>query len=140
MHARALNSGWGKQVGDFRAERTCIGAVKFAQVMSTTPNQSIPCRAQTLDVLRLMGSSLPILMLQGDDDGFGTRWLLDGQQVEPGIARYLMDEGFIAENGATEFGARRLTLTDAGLRFRTNGVQWWRSLGFLERLSVWFLG
>ena len=106
----------------------------------TSTSHAIPSRAQTLDVLRLMGTSLPILMLQGDDDGFGTRWLLDGQQVEPGIARYLMDEGFIAENGATEFGARRLTLTDAGLQFRANGVRWWRSLGLLERLSVWFLG
>lgn len=106
----------------------------------TSTNHMIPSRAQTLDVLRLMGTSLPILMLPGDDDGFGTRWLLDGQEVEPGIARYLMDEGFVAENGATELGVRCLALTDAGLQLRTNGVRWWQSLGFLRRLSIRFLG
>lgn len=108
--------------------------------MRTPPRQLIPFRAQTLDVLRLMGTSLPILMLPGDDDGFGTRWLLDGQEVEPGIARYLMDEGFIAENGVTEFGARCLTLTEAGQKFRTSGMRWWQGIGFLERIGVRFFG
>ena len=100
----------------------------------------IPNRAQTLDVLRLIGTYRPILMLPGDDDGYGTRWVLDGQQVQPGIAKYLMEAGFIADSGATEFGARRLALTDSGKLFRENGVRWWQSLGFLERLRITFFG
>ena len=79
-------------------------------------------------------------MLPAADDGFGTRWVLDGQQVQPGIAKYLMDAGFVADTGATEFGARILTLTDSGLRFRENGVLWWKSLGFLERLKITIFG
>jgi len=51
-----------------------------------------------------------------------------------------MDAGFIADSGATEFAVRRLTLTDSGYRFRENGVLWWSSLGFLERLRITIFG
>lgn len=108
--------------------------------MNSSPTTPIPNRAQTLEVLRLMGAYRPILMLPGDDDGYGTRWVLDGQQVQPGIAKYLMKAGFLADTGATEFGARELALTESGKRFRENGVLWWQSLGFLERLTITILG
>jgi hypothetical protein len=105
-----------------------------------SPASLIPCRAQTLDVLRHMGAYRPMLMLRGSDDGYGTRWLLDGMQVQPGIAMYLMNGGFIVDSGATEFGARKLTLTESGKRLRDNGVIWWESLGYLERLRVTIFG
>ncbi|SBT03806.1 conserved hypothetical protein [Candidatus Accumulibacter aalborgensis] len=108
--------------------------------MNSSPTTLIPNRAQTLEVLRLMGTHRPILMLPGNDDGYGTRWVLDGQQVQPWIAKYLMKAGFLADTGATEFGARTLTLTESGNRFRRNGVLWWKSLGFLERLTITILG
>ena len=108
--------------------------------MDTSPTTLIPNRAQTLDVLRLMGTHRPLLMLPAADDGFGTRWVIDGQQVPPGIAKYLMGAGFVADTGATEFGARMLALTDSGQRFRENGVLWWKSLGFLERLKITLFG
>ena len=108
--------------------------------MDTSPTSLIPNRAQTLDVLRLMGMHRPLLMLPAADDGFGTRWVIDGQQVQPGIAKYLMESGFVADTGATEFGARTLDLTDSGQRFRDNGVLWWKSLSLLERLKVTLLG
>lgn len=100
----------------------------------------IPNRAMTLEVLRHMGTYRPLLMLPGYHDGYGTRWSVDGQQIHPGIAKYLMEGGYVADQGATEFGARRLMLTDAGKRFRANGIRWWQSLGFLERISVRFFG
>ena len=87
-----------------------------------------------------MGTYRPLLMLPGYKDGYGTRWAIDGQQVPPGIAKYLMEAGFVADGGATEFGARRLMLTDSGKRLRASGIHWWQSLGFLERLRVRFLG
>jgi len=108
--------------------------------MSDKPTQSIPNRAQTLEVLRHMGTYRPLLMLPGYNDGYGTRWVIDGQQVLPGIAKYLMAAGYVADSGATEFGARQLLLTDSGKRFRASGIRWWQSLGFLERLGVRFLG
>ena len=108
--------------------------------MESSPTQLIPNRAQTLEVLRLMGKNRPMLMLCGEDDGYGTRWLLDGQEVLPGIAKYLMHAGLIAEAGATEFGARRLRLTDSGARALANGVLWWQGLGFLQRLKITILG
>ena len=101
---------------------------------------TIPSRAETLKVLRLMGDYEPILMLAGWDDGFGTRWTLDGQQVQPAIARYLMESGFIVENGKTQFGARKLALTPAGVRFRDNGLRWWASLSFFEKVKVMIFG
>ena len=100
----------------------------------------IPTRAQTLEVLRLMGAYRPILMLPGSEDGGGSRWLLDGQQVLPGIAKYLMNWGYIAEDGATDLGALRLTLTEAGRRLRDNGQRWWASLNTLQRLRVIVFG
>lgn len=108
--------------------------------MDSSATKSIPHRAQTLQVLRLIETHRPLLMLAGDDDGYGTRWVLDGEQVQPAIAKYLMNEGFIAENGATGFGAKKLTLTEAGSRFRDNGVRWWKSLGLLEKLKITVLG
>lgn len=100
----------------------------------------IPDRAYTLMILRVMDRREPMLMLIGDDDGFGTRWTLHGQQVEPAIARYLMDEGFIAEFGKTEFGARKLALTEAGTAFFRDGDRWWKKLKWLQRLWVRVFG
>lgn len=108
--------------------------------MNAPLSKVIPSRAETLKVLRLMGKHQPILMLTGDDDGYGTRWTLGGQQVQPAIARYLMEAGFIADAGATQFGARKLALTSDGARFRENGIHWWASLSFLQRLKVMILG
>jgi len=108
--------------------------------LNFSPTGLIPNRAQTLEILRLMGRHRPLLMLLGDDDGYGTRWLLDGQEVPPGIAKYLMQAGLVADAGATGFGVRRLALTDSGNRVRENGETWWKSLGFIERLRVWILG
>ena len=100
----------------------------------------IPYRADTLRVIRLMGSHVPIMMLPGDDDGYGTRWTLGGQEVEPAIARYLMTEGFIAETGVTELGVKIMSLTPTGLQFRDEGVQWWSQLNFLQRMSARLFG
>ncbi|WP_153145691.1 hypothetical protein [Dechloromonas sp. H13] len=108
--------------------------------MSSTSPSTIPNRLETLRVLRLMGDYEPILMLTGSDDGYGTRWTLSGQQVQPAIARYLMETGFVTETGKTQFGARKLALTVDGKRFRDNGVRWWDSLSLLEKLKVTLLG
>ena len=107
--------------------------------MSSSPSP-IPNRVETLRVLRLMGDYEPLLMLAGSDDGYGTRWTLGGQQVQPAIARYLMEAGFVAENGRTQFGARKLALTADGVRFRDNGVRWWAGLSFLQKLKVTIFG
>ena len=103
-------------------------------------NIAIPDRAETLQVLRLMGHAAPMLMLAGDADGYGARWILDGQQVQPAIATYLMNAGFISESGATEMGARKLSLTESGTQFRKDGLLWWSRLGFFEKLQIRFLG
>ncbi len=108
--------------------------------MNSPAPEAIPNPAETLKVLRLMGEYEPILMLTGSDDGYGTRWTLHGQQVQPVIARYLMDTGFVAEKGKTEFGARRLALTDAGSRFRSEGLRWWAGLGLLQKLKITLFG
>lgn len=100
----------------------------------------IPNRADTLRVLRLIGEREPILMLPGDVDGYGTRWTLCGQQVQPAIAHYLMTEGFIAESGSTEFGARILVLTSAGTLFREEGACWWAGLSPLQKLKAIVIG
>lgn len=84
---------------------------------------TIPQRAQTLQVLRLMGPFEPILMLSGDDEGYGSRWTLSGEQVQPAIVRFLMETGFIANAGKTEFGAIKLMLTEKGTEFRTKGLK-----------------
>lgn len=108
--------------------------------MNSPAPEAIPNPAETLKVLRLMGEYEPILMLTGSDDGYGTRWTLHGQQVQPAIARYLMDTGFVAEKGKTEFGARRLALTDSGTRFRAEGLRWWTGLGLLQKLKITLFG
>lgn len=108
--------------------------------MDPSPPPPIPSRAETLEVLRLMGEHEPILMLTGDEDGYGTRWTIHGQQIQPGIARYLMDAGHIADSGATEFGARKLALTEAGAEFRSDGIRWWAGLNLLEKLRVRIFG
>lgn len=108
--------------------------------MSSAPPNLIPRRAETLRVLRLMGNHAPILMLGGDADGYGTRWTLHGQQVQPGIARYLMKEGFLVDSGATEFGARKLALTSRGSQYRAEGVAWWASLSRLQKLKIMIFG
>ncbi|MBL8489035.1 MAG: hypothetical protein JNK22_18370 [Rhodocyclaceae bacterium] len=100
----------------------------------------VPRRAETLEVLRLMGEHEPILMLPGDEDGYGTRWTIHGMQVQPGIARYLMDAGYLAESGRTQLGARRLMLTESGRRFRAEGAAWWAGLGFVEKLRIRLFG
>jgi hypothetical protein len=100
----------------------------------------IPDPAQTLKVLTLMGEHAPILMLRGDDDGFGTRWTLHGQQVQPAIAQFLMKSNYLVDTGATEMGARKLVLTEAGIEFRLAGQRWWDSLNFLQRLKITAFG
>ena len=104
------------------------------------PFASIPQRAETLQVLRLISDFEPMLMLTGDEEGYGSRWTLSGQQVQPAIARYLMESGFVAEIGKTEFGARKLALTDRGTEFRAKGMHWWGGLNFLEKLKITLFG
>ncbi len=100
---------------------------------------SIPHRAETLQVLRLIASE-PILMLAGDDDGCGSRWTISGQQVQPAIARYLMESGFVVEIGKTELGARKLVLTESGLQFRETGLHWWSELNLVQKIRITLLG
>ena len=109
-------------------------------IMPSSPSSAIPNRVETLRVLRLMGDYEPLLMLVGSDDGYGTRWTLGGQQVQPAIARYLMETGFIAENGRTQFGARTLALTADGMRFRERGILWWNELSLFQKLKATLLG
>lgn len=104
--------------------------------MEPSPTTSIPDRALVLAVLRRISEQRPLLMLPEELDGYGARWLLDGQQVLPPIAKYLMRMGFVAERGATELGAIRFLLTESGSRFRENGLLWWKGLGLLQRLQV----
>jgi len=108
--------------------------------MDAPENTAIPNRAETLQVLRLMGDYAPMLMLSGDADGYGARWTIDGQQVQPAIATYLMKSGFIADSGATELGARKLALTESGTQFRKDGLHWWAGLGLLAKLKIVVLG
>lgn len=110
------------------------------RIMSSRSPSAIPNRLETLRVLRLMGDFEPILMLAGSDDGFGTRWTLSGQQVQPAIARYLMEAGYVSETGKTELGARQLSLTADGKLFRDHGVRWWESLSLFAKLKVTLLG
>ncbi len=103
-------------------------------------DETIPHRGETLKVLRLMRDGEPILMLGSGKDDFGTRWTLSGQEVLPAIATYLMEAGFLAAAGKTGLGATRLILTDAGTRFRENGLRWWHELGWLEKLKITLFG
>jgi len=100
----------------------------------------IPNRAETLNVLRLLRNNEPVLMLSGDGAGYGARWTVFGQQIQPAIARYLMQEGFIGESGTTEFGAKKLTLTPAGAEFRQDGIDWWRSLSMFQKIKATIFG
>ncbi|MBP5986900.1 MAG: hypothetical protein KA538_06905 [Azonexus sp.] len=104
------------------------------------PLASIPQRAETLQVLRLISKHEPMLMLTGDEEGYGSRWTLSGQQVQPAIARYLMESGFVADIGKTEFGARKLALTETGSELREKGLRWWGGLNFLEKLKITLFG
>jgi hypothetical protein len=81
-----------------------------------------------------------MLMLRGDTDGYGARWTIDGQEIQPAIATYLMKSSFITDSGATEMGARTLTLTETGTRFRADGLAWWAGLGLLEKLKIMLFG
>ena len=104
------------------------------------PPSTVPSRAETLQILRLMGDFEPILMLTGDEEGYGSRWTLSGQQVQPAIARFLLESGFIADSGKTEFGAIKLALTEKGSEFREKGLAWWVELNFLQKLKIMLLG
>lgn len=108
--------------------------------MPFSPSPAIPDRVETLRVLRLMGDYEPLLMLVGSADGYGTRWTLGGQQVQPAIARYLMEAGYVEVNGRTQLGARTLTLTADGRDFRERGMAWWAGLSAFQKLKVTFLG
>ena len=119
--------------------RMLLGCIMGSD-MSDQSITTIPARAQTLTVLRYMSPREPILMLPGEEDGYGTRWTLSGQQVQPAIAQYLMSRGLIAETGRTELGARKLTLTTAGLRVREDGIHWWSGLSLIEKLRVILFG
>lgn len=100
----------------------------------------IPQRADTLRIMQLISPAEPILMLKGGSDDYGTRWTLSGQQIEPSIVRFLQDHAYLMESGKTEFGALRLCLSPAGVRFRDEGIVWWQSLGWWQRLKVVLLG
>jgi hypothetical protein len=108
--------------------------------MNSSENNTIPNRAETLKVLRLMGDYAPMLMLRGSVDGYGARWTLDGGEIQPAIATYLMQAGFIEDSGATEMGARKLVLTEAGAQFRKDGLSWWAGLGLIQKLKIIILG
>lgn len=112
----------------------------FANPLSKGAIVNFPQRADMLRMLRLVSEAEPLLMLKGSSDGYGTRWILSGQQVEPAIVRFLVEHQFIVEAGVTELGARRMALTAAGEKFRADGIAWWAELGFLARLKVTLLG
>ncbi len=80
-----------------------------------------------------------MMMLTGDGRGYGTRWTVSGQEVPPAIACYLMDEGFIAERGRTDFGAKQLVLTASGKEFLKEGLAWWTGLTMIQKLRVTLL-
>ena len=108
--------------------------------MDSSETIPIPGRAETLKVLWLMGDYAPILMLVGDADGYGARWTLHGQAVQPAIATYLMQSGFIADSGATEMGARKLALTESGVQFRKDGLLWWARLSLFQKAKITICG
>ncbi|MBI5110053.1 MAG: hypothetical protein HZA62_15055 [Rhodocyclales bacterium] len=108
--------------------------------MEHKADSAIPSRAETLKLLQLMGRYAPMLMLCGDDKGFGCRWTLHGMQVQPAIAGWLMEQGYLVDEGATEMGARRLVLSAAGIAFRDDGLRWWARLGPLGKLRVILFG
>lgn len=99
----------------------------------------IPSQAQTLQIVRALDAE-PMLMLPGDADGYGARWMISGQEIPPAIACFLMDSGYLAETGKTELGARILTLTEAGNQFREKGLAWWSTLSWFEKLKITLFG
>jgi hypothetical protein len=103
-------------------------------------HHSIPSRAETLEILRMMGDFEPILMLASDGEGYGTRWTLHGQELPSPIVRYLMEQDCVADAGITEMGARKLALTPAGAVFRDEGTLWWSELSFLQRIKIRLFG
>ena len=109
------------------------------QVMNSSESP-VPNRAETIKVLSLMGNYAPILMLRGDGDGYGARWSVQGHPVEPAIARYLMELKYVVDTGATEMGARRLALTEAGVQFRKDGLRWWSELNLWQKLKIRIVG
>lgn len=100
----------------------------------------VPSRAETLELLRILAQDEAMILLPGDDDGYGARWTLLGQQVQPGIARWLTEEGYIAETGVTELGAHILRLTETGVDFLADGERWWAELGWFGKLKARVLG
>jgi len=108
--------------------------------MMNNPDSPVPDPAETIKVLSLMGNFAPMLMLRGDADGYGARWSVQGHPVEPAIARYLMELEYVVDAGATEMGARRLTLTESGVRNRTDGMRWWSDLSRWQKLKVRIFG
>lgn len=108
--------------------------------MDATSVPLIPWRAETLEVLRLVNDANPLLMIAGDADGFGDRWAFRGELIQPAIATFLIRFGYLQEIGRTDFGARKFVLTERGNSFRSEGLQWWASLSFLQRLKVVVLG
>ena len=108
--------------------------------MDSSELTPIPNRAETLKVLQLMGNYAPILMLGDDAEGYGTRWTIDGHPVQPPIANYLMQSGYVADSGTTELGARKLALTESGAEFRKDGVLWWNGLSLFQKLKVRICG
>jgi hypothetical protein len=87
-----------------------------------------------------MGGRAPMLMLAGDSDGYGARWMIDGYPVEPAIARWLMESGYIASSGTTELGVGTLALTESGVEFLKAGALWWNDLSVLQKLKVIIFG
>ena len=103
-------------------------------------HHSIPSRAETLEILRMMGDFEPILMLASDGEGYSTRWTLQGQELPSPIVRYLMEQGYVVEAGMTEMGARKLALTPDGADLREEGNLWWSELSFWQRIKIRLFG
>lgn len=60
--------------------------------------------------------------------------------MQPAIATYLMQSGFIADSGATELGARKLALTESSAQFRKDGQLWWAGLSLWQQMKILILG
>jgi hypothetical protein len=108
--------------------------------MAAFPTSTIPARAETLQVLRAIAADEFMLMFPGAADGYGARWTVDGQQVQPAIAGYLMKAGLVVDAGPTGLGARRLALTEAGAECCCDGMAWWQGLSHWQRLLVRLFG
>jgi len=100
----------------------------------------VPDRARMLNTLGYLGRYRPMLLLPGSDDDYGSRCTLDGHPVQPVIAEFLIKHEFVADVGNTDFGARILTLTNAGIEFREKGKQWWGNLSLIQRINIYIVG